>query len=183
MKPITIYSLNLSHTLTITRLGTWLLIIQSFTFLPLGSSIKRVPHKCFHMWVVVKALRNFQSIWSCCRLLTLQFFIILYNTSLALYHTLLLHVNCFNCLIIYFYIHAQNILPLIFQKIFYSKHLLDVSNIGRIIKDSLFYFKLFIKYFIYNNSLSKSNKIRTIYSAVFVCVLMFTNMNSCCAHL
>ena len=31
----------------ITSLGAWLLIIQSFTFLPLDSAINRVPHNCF----------------------------------------------------------------------------------------------------------------------------------------
>ena len=42
-----------------TGLGPWLRIIQSFTFLPLGTGINRVPFSSFQEKVVVKALRNF----------------------------------------------------------------------------------------------------------------------------
>ncbi|QIG59909.1 hypothetical protein [Dishui Lake phycodnavirus 4] len=41
------------------NLGSRLRIIQSLTFLPLGSVINRVPLICFQMRVVVRALRNF----------------------------------------------------------------------------------------------------------------------------
>ena len=34
-------------------------IAQSYTLLPLGSAINRVPRKCFHKRVVVRALRGF----------------------------------------------------------------------------------------------------------------------------
>jgi hypothetical protein len=44
----------------ITSLGAWLLIIQSFTFLPSGSAINRDPLALFSVRVVVKALRNSQ---------------------------------------------------------------------------------------------------------------------------
>jgi hypothetical protein len=59
MRPITIYSLNLPHTLIIARLGAWLRITQSFAFLPLGSAINRVPSSYFYKEVVAKALRDF----------------------------------------------------------------------------------------------------------------------------
>jgi hypothetical protein len=42
-----------------TTLGAWLRITQSFTFLPLGTAINRVPLECFQTRVVVKALRAF----------------------------------------------------------------------------------------------------------------------------
>ncbi|ADQ91331.1 hypothetical protein BpV2_164c [Bathycoccus sp. RCC1105 virus BpV2] len=42
-----------------TTLGSRLRIIQSLTFLPLGSVINRVPFIRFHVKVVVRALRNF----------------------------------------------------------------------------------------------------------------------------
>lgn len=66
--PTAVYSLNLSlsplerrndiNTLDM-GLGTWLRIVQSFTLLPLGTAINRVPSSNFFNKVVVKALRRF----------------------------------------------------------------------------------------------------------------------------
>jgi len=73
LRPTNVHSLNLLHSLILATLGAWMRIAQSFTFLPLGTAINRVPLNLFRNKVVVKALRGFPQFESVAKCNTIKY--------------------------------------------------------------------------------------------------------------